>query len=111
MTTEPTARISLVTLGVSNLSRSTAFYEALGFRRKARDAHGVAFFDAGVVVLSLWSTEELAKDAAIAAGEQSRFRGMALAWNCGSVDEVDAAMARALAAGATMIRPCQKVFW
>ena len=108
---EPAARISLVTLGVSELARSIAFYEALGFSRQARKAQGVAFFDAGGVVLSLWSNEELAKDAAIAAAEPGRFRGVALAWNCASEREVDAAMARAAAAGAAILRQTGKVFW
>ena len=48
------ARLSLVTLGVSNLARSIRFYEDLGFVRKARSTgDGLAFFDAGGVVLSL----------------------------------------------------------
>jgi len=109
--TEPTARLSLVTLCVSDLARSTAFYEALGFRRKARAAEGVAFFEAGSVVLSLWSAAELAKDAEIAIEEPGGFRGMALAWNCASQREVESAMARAAAAGAAMIRRPQQVFW
>jgi len=108
---EPAARVSLVTLGVSDLARSTAFYEALGFRRRARDAAGVAFFEAGGVILSLWTTAELAKDADIAVSEPSGFRGVALAWNCASPGEVDVAMARAVAVGGTMIRPAREVFW
>ena len=59
---ESAACLSLVTLGVSDLAKSTAFYEALGFRRKAWDSDGVAFFEAGGVILSLWNAEELAKD-------------------------------------------------
>jgi hypothetical protein len=108
---EPAACLSLVTLGVSDLAKSTAFYEALGFRRRAKDADGVAFFDAGGVILSLWPTAELAKDAEIASGDPSGFRGMSLAWNCTSALEVDRALARATAAGATLIRPAQTVFW
>lgn len=76
---EPTARLSLVTLGVSDLATSTAFYEALGFRRRSRGADGVAFFEAGSVILSLWPTAELMKDAEIASANPSGFRGMSLA--------------------------------
>ena len=108
---EPPARVTLVTLGVRDLAQSTAFYDALGFRRKARKAEDVAFFEAGGVILSLWSNEELAKDAGIAHAEPSSFRGVALAWNVASPAEVDAAMARALAAGATTLRAAQTVFW
>jgi len=109
--TGPTARLSLVTLCVSDLARSTAFYEALGFRRKARNAEGVAFFEAGGVVLSLWSAEELAKDAEITLDEPRGFRGLALAWNCASEREVDLAMALAKAAGGTLVRQSRSVFW
>src|SRR5215470_3601215 len=50
------ARITLVTLGVEDLARSIRFYEQLGFVRKARaSGEEVAFFDAGGVVLSLFS--------------------------------------------------------
>jgi uncharacterized protein len=108
---EPTACLSLVTLGVSDLEKSTGFYEALGFRRKARDSDGVAFFDAGCVILSLWPTVELAKDAEIAAASPNSFRGMTLAWNCTSAAEVDVALARATAAGGTLIRSARTVFW
>ena len=108
---EPTACLSLVTLGVSDLAKSAAFYEALGFRRKSRGADGVAFFEAGGVILSLWPTVELAKDAEVASVTPSGFRGMSLAWNCTSAPEVDRALARAKGAGATLIRPAQTVFW
>ena len=108
---EPTACLSLVTLGVSDLAKSMTFYEALGFRRKSRGVDGVALFEAGGVILSLWLTAELAKDAEIASTNPSGFRGMSLAWNCTSVAEVDRALARAMAAGATPIRSAQTVFW
>ena len=109
--TEPVARLSLVTLGVNDLARSTAFYEALGFRRRSRGADGVAFFEAGGVILSLWPVEELAKDAEIAPSEVSRFRGMSLAWNCTSAGEVDMVLAKAAAAGGTLVRSARMVFW
>jgi predicted lactoylglutathione lyase len=108
---EPIARLTLVTLCVGDLTRSTAFYEALGFRRKARGAEGAAFFEAGGVVLALWTAAELAKDAEVAVGRPSCFRDVTLAWNCASAQEVDRALARAGAAGGTMVRRPQKVFW
>ena len=108
---EPTARLSLVTLGVSDLAKSTAFYEALGFRRRSRGADGVAFFEAGGVILSLRPTAELMKDAEIASANPSGFRGMSLAWNCTSASDVDHALARATVAGAMLIRSARTVFW
>ena len=108
---EPAARLTLVTIGVRDLARSTALYEALGFHRKARKAEGVAFFEAGGVILSLWSPHEMAKDANVPHAEQGAFRGVVLAWNVTSPAEVDAAMARATAAGATITRAAETVFW
>ena len=103
----PTPSVTLLTLCVGDLARSTAFYEALGFRRKARKAPGVAFFEAGGVILSLWN----AKDAEMDIDEPSRFRGVSLAWNCASKDDVDVAMARASAVGGRLVRAPRTVFW
>jgi uncharacterized protein len=113
--TGPDAILTLVTLGVADLARSIAFYEALGFKRKARAAEGVGFFQAGAITFGVWPAEELAKDANkdanVAAADAPAFRGVALAWNCRSEDDVDAAIERARAAGATVPKPAQKTFW
>ena len=108
-----TARLSLVTLGVSDLARSVRFYGDLGFVRKARaTGEGVAFFDAGGVVLSLYPWNALADDAVIAPEPRPKaFRGSALAWNCASPEEVDDAMARAMKAGARLLKKPANVFW
>jgi len=109
---EPQALLSLVTLGVANLKRSIDFYEKLGFRRKAQGAEGVGFFQAGACAFSVFPSEELAKDANVALeGLAGTFRGVALAWNCRSEGEVDAAIARARGAGATVPKAGQKTFW
>jgi uncharacterized protein len=108
---DPGARLTLLTICVSDLACSTAFYEALGFRRRARNADGVAFFDAGGVILSLWSAGEMAKDAGIAVARPEGFRDVSLAWNVGSTEEVDRAMKRAVAAGARTLRKPETVFW
>lgn len=107
----PAARLTLLTICVSDLARSTAFYEALGFRRRARKAEGVAFFDAGGVILSLWSAAEMGKDAGIAVERPAGFRDVSLAWNVASPEEVDGATARAAAAGARVLRKPGTVFW
>jgi catechol 2,3-dioxygenase-like lactoylglutathione lyase family enzyme len=106
------AALSLVTLGVSDLARSIAFYEALGFRRKARAAEGVGFFQARGCALSVFPRASLAEDAAVPDdGAAQGFRGVALAWNCRTEAEVDAAIERARRAGATVPKPAQKTFW
>jgi predicted lactoylglutathione lyase len=108
---DPAARLTLVTICVSDLARSTAFYEALGLRRRARGAEGVAFFDAGGVILSLWSADEMAKDTGVAIEAARGFRDVSLAWNVASAEEVDRAMARAVSAGARTLRKAGTVFW
>lgn len=109
---EPDGILSLVTLGVTNLARSIEFYETLGFRRKARAADGVGFFQAGACAISVFPSEELAKDANVAFENMAEsFRGVALAWNCRSKTDVDAAIRRAKKAGATVRKPAQDVFW
>ncbi len=105
------AILSLVTLGVSDFKRSIAFYEALGFRRKATKAEGVGFFQAGAITFAVWPADELAKDANAGAVAPATFRGVALAWNCRSQAEVDAAIERARHAGATVPKPARKTSW
>ncbi|MGN6570173.1 MAG: VOC family protein [Pseudolabrys sp.] len=107
----PEALLTLVTLGVSDLARSIAFYEALGFRRRARKAEGVGFFEAGGVSFAVWPAKDLAKDAHVDAGEVPAFRGVALAWNCRSESDVDAAIERARSVGAAVPKPAQRTFW
>lgn len=105
------AIVTLVTLGVSDLERSIAFYEALGFERKARTAEGVGFFAAGAVAFAVFPAEELAKDAGLADTMSGGFRGVALGWNCPSQADVDDTYARALRAGARAVKTPQKAFW
>jgi hypothetical protein len=103
-------RISLVTLGVSDLGRSTAFYERLGWRRSTTKAEGVSFFQAGGMIFALWPVEELAKDAQVAP-ERLGIGGMSLAQNVRSKGEVDRILDDAVAAGATLLKPAGEVFW
>jgi catechol 2,3-dioxygenase-like lactoylglutathione lyase family enzyme len=106
----PVPRFTVITLGVSDMRASIAFYEALGFARKFRaTGEAVAFFDTGATMIGLFPWHELAQDAALP--EQPRpaaFRGMTLAWNCRSPEEVDAVMDFAVSKGAKLLRPAQK---
>lgn len=103
-------RISLVTLGVADLERSRAFYERLGWRRSVREAQGVAFFQAGGMALALYPRQDLARDLGMTA-EDRGFAGVALAYNVRSRAEVDAVLAEALVAGATLLKPAAEAFW
>ena len=103
-------RISLITLGVADLARSTVFYEGLGWQRSVRDAPGVAFFQTGCMALGLWPRAELVRDAGIA-DDRPGFAGICLAYNTRSREEVDAILAEAVAAGATLVKPGTDAFW
>ena len=103
-------RITLLTLGVGDLDASRKFYERLGWMRSLTDAKGVAFFQAGGVVLSLYPRAELARDAKVAP-EGTGFQGFSIAYNTRSKEEVDAVLAEAEAAGGKILRPGGDAFW
>jgi predicted lactoylglutathione lyase len=102
--------ISLLTLGVSDLARSRAFYETLGFRLSSASQDAVAFFQLNNIVLGLFGREALAEDAMVSA-QGSGFEGVTLAINVSSKEEVDSALNEAVAAGARITKPAQDVFW
>ncbi len=103
-------RISLITLGVVDVGRSVAFYEQLGWRRSSSSVEGeVAFFDLRGMVLGLWSREKLAADSAAVDGRG--WGGVTLAHNVRDPGEVDAVLAEAVAAGATLGRPGAPTEW
>ena len=102
-------RLSLVTLGVSDLEASRGFYEALGWRTGAQPGDEVAFFQAGDMVVALWSRSKLAEDSAVE--DSGGWGGVTLALNLGSPVEVDAVIEEARAAGATIGREPAETFW
>ena len=108
--TVPPPRLTLVTLGVADIARARAFYDRLGFRASPAGNESVVFYDAGGTVLALWSRAALAEDAGVTDSAPG-FSGVSLAWNVGSEAEVEAVLAHAVACGATLVRPLQKVFW
>ena len=102
-------RLSLVTLGVSDLGRARRFYEALGWRSGAAPDDDVVFFRAGGTVLALWGRAELAEDSGVEDG--GGWGGVTLAHNVRSPEEVDAVLADAERAGATITRAAGPAFW
>jgi predicted lactoylglutathione lyase len=96
-------RISLVTLGVADLSRARAFYEALGWR--GQEVERTVFFQAGGLALVLWDRGALATDCGVDDVRAGGFGGIALAHNVRSDGEVDALLAAARRAGGTVTRP------
>lgn len=103
-------RVTFVTLGVPDVARARAFYERLGFRASSMSQDGVAFFDAGGIVLALFGRQALAEDAHVMDSAPG-FSGVALAHNVASPEDVDRVLEEAVAAGASLLKPGEKVFW
>jgi uncharacterized protein len=102
-------RVSLVTLGVRNLARARAFYEALGWRTGAGPDDDVVFFQAGGMIVALWDRAKLAEDSGVEDG--GGWGGVTLAHNVRSPQEVDAVIDEARAAGAEIAREGAETFW
>ncbi|MFI6929717.1 VOC family protein [Streptomyces sp. NPDC050287] len=96
-------RITLITLGVSDLARAKAFYEALGWR--GQEVQETVFFQAGGLGLVLWSREKLARDCGLEPAATGGFGGIVLAHNVRSEAEVDALLAAVERAGGTVTKP------
>ncbi|GAA5496729.1 hypothetical protein Rhal01_02914 [Rubritalea halochordaticola] len=103
-------RMSMITLGVSDLEASIKFYEdGLGFPRMDSPP-SVAFFTLNGTWLGLYGREALAEDAQVSSAG-SGFPGFALAHNVTSEEEVHEVLDLARAAGAVIVKEAQKVFW
>lgn len=102
-------RVSLITLGVGDLTAAKAFYAALGW--EGQEVQETVFFRSGGVVVVLWGRDKLAADCGIADDGRGGFDGIVLAHNVRSRDEVDAITAAAEAAGARVTRPASETFY
>jgi uncharacterized protein len=105
-------RLSLITLGVADVSRAQAFYEALGWHMNGGvndESDHVAFFQAGGMIVALWGRAKLAEDSGVEDG--GGWGGVTLAYNVRSPDDVDAVIEEARAAGARIARPGAETFW
>lgn len=103
-------RVSLLTLGVGDVARARAFYERLGWQTSSESQEGVAFFQAGGLVLALYGREALARDTgkpmAGPAGE-----GVTLALNLADAAAVDRTIAAFVEAGGTLVKAGHQAFW
>ncbi|MGV0852901.1 VOC family protein [Mycolicibacterium phlei] len=102
-------RISLITLGVDDLTRSRGFFEeGLGWT-PAGVYEGVAFYQLPGIALALFGRNDLAADCGVAV--DGRFSGISIAINQRTEAEVDEVMAQVQAAGGTIIKPAEKTYW
>ena len=105
-------RLSLITLGVADVGRARAFYEALGWQMDGGvddDTDHVAFFQAGGMIVALWGRDKLAKDSEME--DNGGWGGVTMGYNVRSPAEVDAVLDEARAAGATIGREGAETFW
>jgi catechol 2,3-dioxygenase-like lactoylglutathione lyase family enzyme len=102
-------RISLITLGVRDLVRARAFYEALGWRTRAGEEDDIVFFQAGGAILALWDRARLAEDSGVEDG--GGWGGVTLAHVVSSPPEVDSVVDAARAAGGRVAREPGATFW
>ena len=103
-------RLSLVTLGVADVPKSRAFYEAWGWTASSASQPNVVFFQASGLALALFGRTDLAKDAGVE-DKPTGFAAVTLAYNARSKAEADEVYARAIDAGARPVKPLQDVFW
>jgi uncharacterized protein len=102
-------RISLVTLGVADLTRARTFYERLGWQ--GQEVEETVFFQTGGIVLVLWGRDKVADDAGLEDGGTDGFGGMTLAHNVRSRVEVDEVLDQAASAGAEVTRAARETFY
>ncbi len=101
-------RVSLITLGVTDLARSRTFYESLGWH-PGDSPDDIVFFQVGGIVVALWPRVDLAADTVVT--DSGGWGGITLAHNVRSPAEVDAVLAEAEAAGAALLRPGAETSW
>ena len=102
-------RLSLVTLGVSDLGRARTFYEALGWQTRAEPGDDVVFFQASGMIVALWDRAKLAEDSGVEDG--GGWGGITLAHNERSAAEVDEVIEEARSAGVKIAREPAETFW
>ena len=102
-------RISLITLGVADVSRARTFYERLGWR--GQESEETVFFQAGSMALILWGRAKLADDSGVEDAAPGGFDGVVLAHNVRSRAEVDAVLADAARAGAGISQSARETFY
>lgn len=102
-------RVSVITLGVADIGRARRFYERLGWASTCEPGSDVVFFQAGPLVVALWSRGMLADDSGVE--DAGGWGGVTLAYNVGSPPEVDAVLELAREAGARIAREGGTTFW
>lgn len=102
---------TIVTLGVTDLEKSIAFYRALGWEQRGQTYAGITWFRTSGTWIGLYGYADLAADVGVPADPPSTYRGITLALNFTNESEVDAALAEAVDAGARLVKPAERADW
>jgi uncharacterized glyoxalase superfamily protein PhnB len=98
-------------LGVNDLNTSIDFYEnKFGWQRSQMSSGDIVFYELNGISLALYPLHELAKDATVDAGG-SGFKGITIAHNTRSEEEVDSLIQNLREKGVKIVKEPQKVFW
>ena len=104
-------RISIITLGVSDLKKARAFYDALGWKVASEDqVEEIVAYDLQNMTLALYPLNKLAEDAKIPV-ERSGYSTITIAYNVNSETEVNETLEEVQKAGGKLIKTAEKVFW
>ena len=103
-------KLNLITLGTIDFEKSVLFFEKLGWKKSKNSVEGLALFPLGGITLALHPRHELAADATVD-DSATGFSGITISFNAKSEKEVDEVIQEAKSAGATIIKPAQKVYW
>ncbi len=105
------SRITIIGLGVGDLEKSTEFYEEkFGWKRTEASNENISFFKLNGILLSLYPREKLAEDAGVSS-EGSGFKGVTIAYNTRTKEEVDELIQKLEAKGVTIVKKPEEVFW
>jgi catechol 2,3-dioxygenase-like lactoylglutathione lyase family enzyme len=105
------ARLSIVTLGVDDVTRSRAFYEALGWEVAGAVGEEICWFRTSDSYVGLWGREDLARDAGLRSEPTAEFGGITLAINVENEEAVTAALEAAVTAGGRILKPGTRMDW
>lgn len=104
-------RLTLITLGVNDLEKSTDFYEnVFGWKASDMSNEDITFYQLNDILLSLYERKKLAEDARVSP-EGEGFKGFTMSYNARSREEVDQIMDNFKGKGVTIIKAPEEVFW
>jgi uncharacterized protein len=109
--TAPSQRMHLILLGVEDVAKSRAFYEALGWQKSPTGHDEFVKFDLGGYALCLISRAGLAADALMEATPPASFNGAAFVYLAKTPEEVPAILAKAVEAGGSLVKPATRTPW